>query len=269
MSLYVRKLSSYFVIKLGQLSAVHPKPKALSTSTRAEKSSKMNGNGNGSLGGRGALIVLEGCDKAGKSTQCRLLVEALKKAGKPCHLYAFPDRTTEIGKVIDEYLRCTKNLSDEAIHLLFSTNRWEVMPKIRELLLNGESVVLDRYAFSGVAFSAAKGTLDLAWCMGPDVGLPQPDLVCFLNLSKEAASKRGDFGRERYEKTEFQDKVKSIFLKIQDPAYWKIIDADRTKEEVQSELFQLSIAAVDTSENKPILKLWDSKSKKKEAEAHA
>lgn len=37
------------------------------------------------------------------------------------------DRTTDIGKMIDQYLKCKKSLSDEAIHLLFSSNRWEVV----------------------------------------------------------------------------------------------------------------------------------------------
>lgn len=39
---------------------------------------------------RGALIVLEGCDRAGKSTQCRLLVEKLKDSGTPAELMVFP-----------------------------------------------------------------------------------------------------------------------------------------------------------------------------------
>lgn len=37
----------------------------------------------------------------------------------------------------------------------------------------------DRYAYSGVAFSAAKG-LDVDWCKKTDSGLPKPDLVIFL-----------------------------------------------------------------------------------------
>ena len=43
--------------------------------------------------------------------------------------------------------------------------------------------MVDRYAFSGVAFSAAKGTLSMDWCKGPDRGLPKPDLVLFLDVS--------------------------------------------------------------------------------------
>ena len=39
---------------------------------------------------RGALIVLEGCDKAGKSTHVRLLSEAIRNLGKPVQVITFP-----------------------------------------------------------------------------------------------------------------------------------------------------------------------------------
>jgi len=49
---------------------------------------------------------------------------------------------------------------------------------------------MDRYAYSGVAFSAAKG-LSLQWCKNPDEGLPAPDLVIFMDLDVEESKKRG------------------------------------------------------------------------------
>lgn len=66
--------------------------------------------------------------------------------------------------------------------------------------------MVDRYAYSGVAFTAAKGApgLDRAWCMAPDAGLPAPDAVFFLNLTVEQAAARGGYGEERYEKADFQ-----------------------------------------------------------------
>ena len=39
---------------------------------------------------------------------------------------AYPDRTTTIGKMIDNYLQSKAELDDRAIHLLFSANRWEI-----------------------------------------------------------------------------------------------------------------------------------------------
>lgn len=76
-------------------------------------------------------------------------------------------------------------------------------------LLSGKTLVVDRYAYSGVAYSAAKGVegMDIAWCKGPDVGLPAPDLVVYLRLSDAVAAARAGFGEERYEKSEFQNKV--------------------------------------------------------------
>ena len=49
--------------------------------------------------------------------------------------------------------------------------------------------------------------MSISWCKQPDVGLPKPDLVCFLDVSEEVVMKRADFGGERYELTDFQRKV--------------------------------------------------------------
>jgi dTMP kinase len=76
--------------------------------------------------GRGALILIEGLDKAGKSTQCTLLAQNLQsKASNGVLHMRFPDRTTVIGKMINEYLTGSSEVEDHVIHLLFSANRWE------------------------------------------------------------------------------------------------------------------------------------------------
>ena len=100
--------------------------------------------------------MVEGCDRSGKSTQVMRLVDRLNKAGKPAVMMRFPDRTTSIGSVINSYLGRGKELDDHVIHLLFSANRWEMEREIVETIVSGISVCVDRYAFSGVAFSAAK-----------------------------------------------------------------------------------------------------------------
>lgn len=84
---------------------------------------------------RGTLIVFEGCDRSGKTTTCKRLVEHLNSATAPTesqnnvkHLakfMRFPDRSTEVGTAIDGYLRGQRELDDHVVHLLFSANRWE------------------------------------------------------------------------------------------------------------------------------------------------
>ncbi|CEP17874.1 hypothetical protein [Parasitella parasitica] len=184
---------------------------------------------------RGLLIVVEGCDRSGKSTQCDNLVTSLKQDGIDTELVKFPDRTTQTGKMIDSYLQQKSDLDDHAIHLLFSANRWEAMKALSEKLNNGTTLVVDRYAFSGVAFSSAKG-LDLEWCRNPDIGLLTPDVILFLDLDIDEAEKRGGFGQERYEKRELQIKVRQEFMKLKDDS-WKMIDASQSKEDVQRDIW--------------------------------
>jgi dTMP kinase len=74
---------------------------------------------------RGALIVIEGVDRSGKSTQCKKLVDSLKAMSVNADLVRFPDRSTHIGGLIDKYLKQKSHLCDEAIHLMFTANRWE------------------------------------------------------------------------------------------------------------------------------------------------
>ncbi|XP_036714332.1 thymidylate kinase isoform X6 [Balaenoptera musculus] len=165
-------------------------------------------------GRRGALIVLEGVDRAGKSTQSRKLVDALCAAGHCAELLRFPERSTEIGKLLSSYLEKKSEVEDHSVHLLFSANRWEHVPLIKEKLSQGVTLVVDRYAFSGVAFTSAKENFSLDWCKQADVGLPKPDLVVFLQLQLPEAAARGEFGRERYESSPFQQRALQRFQQL-------------------------------------------------------
>ena len=84
---------------------------------------------------------------------------------------------------------------------------------MKTLLDSGVTLVVDRYAFSGVAFTGAKENFDLGWCKTPDIGLPAPDCVVYLTLNPNVAATRGDYGGERYEDTDFQCKVEKNFHK--------------------------------------------------------
>lgn len=74
---------------------------------------------------RGALIVLEGLDRCGKTSQCSRLLSSLEKSGHAVESWRFPDRNTGVGQMISSYLANDSHLDDRAIHLLFSANRWE------------------------------------------------------------------------------------------------------------------------------------------------
>lgn len=160
---------------------------------------------------RGRLILFEGLDRSGKSTQAEILTDRLSG-----HLIKFPDRSTPIGNIINQFLtEGSFELLDESVHLLFSANRWEKVTEITSLLSKGSHVVMDRYVYSGIAYSLAKDNAwDVAWLYGPDIGLPKPDLTFFLSVSMEELENRKGWGEERYEKEQFQIRVKECFHKI-------------------------------------------------------
>lgn len=117
---------------------------------------------------RGLLIVFEGVDRIGKSTQIKMLNEYftnVKQQG--CKEFAFPgnqvnnynlylDRKTPMtSQHINDLLANLKSMTYRASHLLFSLNRWERREDILSELEKGNHVVVDRYAFSGVVYSVA------------------------------------------------------------------------------------------------------------------
>ena len=79
----------------------------------------------GNSDSRGALVVLEGLDRCGKSTQSGRLLTYLAGLGYSTELWRFPDRTTSVGQMISSYLSNQSQLDDHTVHLLFSANRWE------------------------------------------------------------------------------------------------------------------------------------------------
>ncbi|KAH3742819.1 thymidylate kinase [Pelomyxa schiedti] len=186
---------------------------------------------------RGLFVVFEGLDRCGKTTQSAMLHEYLcarDGGGGGAVLVRYPNRTTSVGSLIDQFLKGTMDFNAQTIHLLYSANRWESTDTILNNLKNGITVISDRYAYSGTAYTGAKG-LDVEWCKNPDRGLPRPDVVFYLKMPAEFATKRSAYGEERYDKEEFQSKVAAVFNALQEP-YWCVIDATKSIQEIHEQI---------------------------------
>lgn len=228
-----------------------------------------NGNTNGSAPAeastgmeqpRGYLIVFEGPDRCGKTTQTARFVEHLRSRGVSVaegSPWRFPDRTTPTGKMIDSYLQSDDVLDDRAVHLLFCANRWEKASALRAALAAGQTVVLDRYAYSGIAYSAAKG-LDARWCRQADTGLPRPDVVLYLDLPVEVARTRPGFGAEKFEKAEFQQRVGQQFKELFGALpYFKIVNANQSMDMVFQTIVDTANAALPSDPSVAVKSIED------------
>jgi dTMP kinase len=95
-----------------------------------------------------------------------------------------------------------------------------------------------------MVYSAAKRNpnLSLEWAKTPDVGLPRPDTVVFLDLEPEEAETRGGYGDEKYEKKEMQQRVRELFLDLLrvegDEAGMKVVSAGASVEVVGNRIYE-------------------------------
>ncbi|WMV38862.1 hypothetical protein MTR67_032247 [Solanum verrucosum] len=274
---FVPKTISTFPRKFGTWAALFSLKSSLDLKLRFKPSRLIHMENKESSSSRGALIVLEGLDRCGKTSQSGKLYKYLDEQGHSVESWRFPDRNTGVGQMISSYLANKSQLDDHAIHLLFSANRWEKRDYLSEFstwscpqstgahppptslmeekLKSGTTLIVDRYSYSGVAFSSAKG-LDIEWCKAPEIGLLAPDLVVYLDISPEKAAERGGYGDERYEQLEFQKKVAGSYLSLRDSS-WKVIDATLSIEDVEKKLREAVLDCMMTChKGKPLSQLW-------------
>ena len=189
------------------------------------------------MSARGFFVVIEGCDGTGKTTQAKRIAQS-GILGK-CETKVFPDRTTPIGMLINQFLKKELDFPPQAVSLLYTANRWELAAHFEDLLSKGTSIVCDRYWYSGTAYSVANGGLTIEWCKAPEEGIPMPDLVIFIDVDPKILLERKGFGEERYEKLELQKKVNETFhkLKEQDKGRkWVVIDGSKPLDEVSRDI---------------------------------
>jgi dTMP kinase len=159
------------------------------------------------------LIVLEGLDGAGTTTQARLLADALRARGRQVHVTREPS-DGPIGKLLRGMLTGDHAIAGQAIDqrtfgLLFAADRMdhcqrEVAPHIAA----GTLVISDRWYHSSLAYQGTGA--ERAWIATCNLHAIRPDVTLFLRVRPEtAAARRAAAGRteELFEAIEMQRKV--------------------------------------------------------------
>lgn len=207
---------------------------------------------------RGALVVVEGLDRSGKTTQVQRLVEHLCRTGYPAVVQSFPDRSTVTGQLIVDHLQDNVEINAHTLHLLFTANRWECVEKIQRYIEAGTTVVVDRYVYSGIAYSTARG-LEYEWCRRAESGLPAADLTLFLHIPVHLISQRSGFGNERYETEMFQTAANSafwsFFVRDNQDETLIVVDGTGTIEEIADQLYRSTTETLGEIHHYPLRSL--------------
>ena len=187
----------------------------------------------------GKIIVVEGTDKAGKGTQSRLLINALKISGIRCAKMDFPDYTTSIGQEIGAFLDGRRNYTMEVKHMLLSANRWEKKNEIERMIKKDTIIIMNRYYQSNIVYGVSHN-LGLKWLLNLDKGLPKEDLAIVLEVNPNISYQRAPRDRDTFEMDQkLLMKVHKNYRILAKQFNWKIIDGDRDTEQVHNEIMNI------------------------------
>ena len=189
-----------------------------------------------------ALLVIEGLDGAGKSTQVGLLQNLLKERGKKFEYLHFPRTDGPVyGDLIARFLRGElgeiDNVNPYLIALIYAGDRADAKNMLKKWLDEGITIVLDRYVYSNIAYQCAKlsDQNQIAalkkWILDTEFGyfnLPKPDLSIFLDVpfqftTRKLTEQRSGDDRAylqgqrdiHEEDLHFQERVRKIYLGLE------------------------------------------------------
>jgi dTMP kinase len=198
------------------------------------------------------FITLEGPEGSGKTTQFRLLAEALVRHGIDTVTTREPGGTA-IGNAIRDLLlnrAYTGKVGLRTEALLFNAARAQLVDEVvRPALARGQVVLCDRYADSTLAYQGYGRQQDLTTLrqlIAFATGGLQADLTIFLNVDPSAGLQRKrqqsseEWNRLDEETLHFHQRVHQGFLQLAqaEPGRWCIIDASQEIQTVQQAIWQ-------------------------------
>ena len=138
---------------------------------------------------RGFLVVFEGADSSGKTTQRKLFKAWMRSVGHEVVTYKW--NSSPLISPILKARKLAHSLSPEEYCLLSAAAfRHQLNTEILPALWAGKVVVADRFLYTALARDLARG-LDLCWVLNAYLPLFWPDQVFYFALSAEDAAERG------------------------------------------------------------------------------
>lgn len=166
----------------------------------------------------GKLIVFEGPDGSGTTTQAKKLSEEIDAYYTAEHTDRIHGRKFLIGEKVEEMIS-SENYSAEAIALGFAADRMvhleeEVIPRLEK----GDTVIMDRYYHSSLTYQPTLGA-DFEWVMELNKAAVKPDLTIILDVEADIGMERlGERGPDNniFEELDFQQEVVARYRKLPD-----------------------------------------------------
>ena len=190
----------------------------------------------------GRLLVFEGIDGVGKSTQVQRLVERLRASDREVVQSREPT-DGPYGKELRRSMAEGRLSPDRELQLFLHDRRDHVDNLLRPAVERGALVVLDRYYFSTVAYQGARGFDQQELLAMNEAFAPEPDLLLVLDMDTQSGLKRvrnRDESPDTFEVPELLERSRAIFAAlVAQKSYGHLIDASGTPDEVAARVWSV------------------------------
>jgi len=184
---------------------------------------------------RGRLIVFEGVDGSGKSTQLQLLAETLRRRGDPLLVTKEPTDGSW-GRRIRAMARSGERVArEEELRWFIEDRREHVAEELAPAIAAGRTILCDRYYLSTVAYQGARGFDPARLLAEAEAEFPLPDLALIFEVDPAAGlarvAARGGVAEPAFEEAEYLARVAAVFRWLDRP-YLVRIDSSPAVETV-------------------------------------
>jgi dTMP kinase len=188
---------------------------------------------------KGVLIVLDGIDGTGKTTQAKRLLAALIKKGLDAVYFREPS-DSRWGLAIKSKAAVADSLTpEEELDLFQKDRKHNVEKNLKPALEEKKVIVLDRYYFSTIAYQGARGIDPDSIRRQNESFAVKPDLVFILDIAPDTGLKRIEKGRKNmeshFEREDYLVEVRAIFSRLEGENIHHI-DASRQEEDIYKDI---------------------------------
>lgn len=190
------------------------------------------------LANKGLLVVIDGIDGCGKTTQVRLLCDRLNSEGFPAVICIEPTKGPW-GQKLRESAIAGRFSAEEELNIILNDRKDDVAKCIRPNLETGTIVILDRYYTSTLAYQSVRGLTEEVILARNAAFAPAPDIIIILEIDPAEALKRirqRNNYPDKFESANFYE-VAAKFGKLTLPGLVRL-NGDQPIAEVHQQVYQ-------------------------------
>lgn len=187
---------------------------------------------------KGILIVFEGIDGSGKTTQAEILMKKLRAEEFDVVYFREPTRGKWGRKIRKKAIHPDSLTPEEELDLFQKDRKENVKKNLKPALGKKKIVILDRYYYSTIAYQGAKGIDKERIRHMNEEFVVKPDLVFILDIDSQKGLKRIENRKKKFrlfEQEEYLVKVRKVFQSFKGE-YFIHIDAQKPVDEISKEI---------------------------------